>query len=155
MNKMNTSKTRRHKIFYQSSLHKGATSPLRRPQRAGSLSTLFLPQSTTKIKIESLTQILPQEKGNTNFQGAHNQGATLGDAYRSRSQAPRVTNVIYQPKMNKCLRDGFSRLSTQILFITQGLDDSLQRLASEWSRGDSWLKECFFVYEVNSQMKRG
>jgi len=96
MNKMNTSKTRRHKIFYQSSLHKGATSPLRRPQRAGSLSTLFLPQSTTKIKIESLTQILPQEKGNTNFQGAHNEGAALGDAYPSRSQAPRVTNVIYQ-----------------------------------------------------------
>ena len=103
MNKMNTSKTRRHKIFYQSSLHKGATSPLRCPQRAGSLSTLFLPQSTTKIKIESLTQILPQEKGNTNFQGAHNEGAALGDAYLSRSQAPRVTNMIYQPNDEQML----------------------------------------------------
>jgi len=100
---MTTSKTRRHKICYRSSLHKGAMSSLRRPQRVGSLSTLFLPQSTTKIKIESLTQILPQEKGNTNFQGAHNQGAALGDAYPSRSQAPRVTNMIYQPNDEQML----------------------------------------------------
>jgi len=141
MNKMNTSKTRRHKIFYRSSLHKGATSPLRRPQRAGSLSTLFLPQSTTKIKIESLTQILPQEKGNTNFQGTHNQGAALGDAYPSRSQAPRVTNAIYQPNDEQMLERwkfqltmSMSRLSTQILLLTQGLDDSFQRLAQEWCR---------------------
>ena len=43
--------------------------------------------------------------------------------------------------MNKCLRDGdfqltrsMSRLSTQILLLTQGLNDSLQRLAQQCCR---------------------
>ena len=63
------------------------------------------------------------------------------DDYPSRSQAPRVTNAIYQPNDEQMLERwkfqltmSMSRLSTQILLLTQGLDDSFQRLAQEWCR---------------------
>jgi len=52
MNKHNEQEHKRHKIYPEVRSHhkRCPTSSLRRPQRAGSLSTLILPLPTTKVK---------------------------------------------------------------------------------------------------------
>ena len=61
------------------------TSPLRSPQRVGSLSTLILSQTDHKVKDGLLTQ-WAQWAGNTNFpEHPHEPSASTGDAYPSRS----------------------------------------------------------------------